>query len=168
MSENSTLSASTLDVGALLEFSRILNACNDPSVIYNNVLLSLMGKLGLGRAAVALPNRDGGFFWHEDRLHGAFTLDQIEDETNRDRFAAERIEQILPICSAKETFAILLLGAPMVEKSVEGNPYALLVGTIAAMALEGCKGRGSLLEANRRLERRIHRLRSLFEAGAEF
>ncbi|MEO6049636.1 MAG: SpoIIE family protein phosphatase, partial [Candidatus Kapaibacterium sp.] len=112
--------------------------------------------------------RDFSFFWHEDRLHGAFTLDQIEDETNRGRFVAERIEQILPICSAKETFAILLLGAPMVEKSVEGNPYALLVGTIAAMALEGCKGRGSLLEANRRLERRIHRLRSLFEAGAEF
>ena len=54
------LAATSLDINALLEFSRLLNESEDPSFIFNNLLLSLMGKMGIGRAAVALPV--GGVF----------------------------------------------------------------------------------------------------------
>jgi len=186
MSEQPLL-ASALDMGALLEFSRILNECDDPAGIYSQLLLSLMGKLGLGRAAVALPGADGsytvaiakgglaetigfGFQWDNACRHGLFRPDRLHNADEREHLATAGVEQIIPVGSGERTFALLLLGGAMMRRCEEqdGNNYALLMGAITAMALEGSLARGSLSEANRRLERRVHRLRSLFEAGREF
>lgn len=174
-------------MGALLEFSRILNECDDPAVIYNNVLLSLMGKLGLGRAAVAISAGDGtftvaiakgglsvltglSFAWDEGGHQGLFSCDTVRDKGVAAQLAEAGVDQMMPVGSAGKIFAVLLLGVPMTGRMSEsdGANYALLVGAITTMALEGCKARGSLSEMNRRLERRVHRLRSLFEAGREF
>ncbi len=186
MAEQSMLT-SALDMGALLEFSRILNECDDPAIIYSNVLFSLMGKLGLGRAAVAIPDAQGvftvtlakggllgmagfSFGWDESCRQGLFPPDHIHGDAEREGLVRAGVEQVIPVCSGGITFALLLLGSSMMGRTHEsdGMSYALLVGAIAAMALEGCKARGSLSEMNRRLERRVHRLRSLFEAGREF
>jgi sigma-B regulation protein RsbU (phosphoserine phosphatase) len=187
--DQSIIASNALDIGALLEFSRILNECDDPAAIYSTVLFSLMGKLGLGSAAVALADDEGrytvtfakggatrllgmSFTWSDCHRQGMFSKDHPDDGGVTDMLAAQGIEGLVPICSGQQIFSILMLGAPMVDRGDrgigDGGHYAMLVGTIAAMALEGCKARGSLREANRRLERRIHRLRSLFEAGAEF
>lgn len=179
--------AAAHDMSALLEFSRILNECDLPVVIYNNVLFSLMGKLGLGRAAVAVSDGEGRFAiahtkgklnalagstfaWDDACRQGLFTTEQIADPIERAMLEEAAIDQMMPICSGDRIFAILLLGRPMVERisPAEAASYTLLVGAIAAMALEGCQVRGSLFDANRRLERRVHRLRSLFEAVREF
>jgi sigma-B regulation protein RsbU (phosphoserine phosphatase) len=181
------VAAAVHDMSALLEFSRILNECDAPVVIYNNVILSLMGKLGLGRAAVALPDGEGrykvaqskggagklegiGISWEASAWRGLVGLDQLPCNEDTALLAERGIEQIMAISSGHKIFALLLLGRPMVEKipPSEATSYTLLIGAIAAMALEGCQVRGSLHDANRRLERRVHRLRSLFEAVREF
>lgn len=187
ISDQPLLAAAAHDMSALLEFSRLLNECDIPAVIYNNVLFSLMGKLGLGRAAIALPDGHGRFRidtvkgsaaglvgyameWRREDRHGIFTLDGIENDDEREKLADEGIDYLMPISSGGKIFAIILLGRSLLDRgaSSEGMSYALLIGTIAAMALEGCEARGNLSDANRRLERRIHRLRSLFEAVREF
>lgn len=176
------------DLRALLEFSRLLNECDSPSVIYNNVLLSLMGKLALGRAAVAFAAEDGGFLVQQvkglgDTLNGARlhavgdlrpglfpVAEMIPDEAQRALLADVRIEQVMPIVSGEQAFALLLLGTPMMRTISESEAwsYAMVIGAIAAMALDGCQVRGFLNDANRRLERRVHRLRSLLETVREF
>jgi len=186
MSDQSILATNALDIGALLEFSRILNECDDPAAIYTTVLFSLMGKLGLGSAGVAHADDEGryrvihakggatrllgkSFAWSDECRHGMFPPDHPASSDIPGMLEDVGIEWLMPICAGHHIFAVLLLGTPLLGKGKsEGHHYALLVGTIAAMALEGCKTRSSLREANRRLERRIHRLRSLFEAGAEF
>ncbi|HVZ38800.1 MAG TPA: SpoIIE family protein phosphatase [Candidatus Kapabacteria bacterium] len=180
--------AATHDLGTLLEFSRILNECDSREVIFSNVLLSLMGKLGLGRAGVAVPVGDGTFIvehvkggaadlmglqvsWNPARCHGIYPVeDAFVLREERECAAAARVAQVMPVTSGESMYALLLLGSPLVRTISEGEAlsYTLLIGAIAAMALEGCETRSSLYEANRRLERRIHRLRSLFEAVREF
>jgi sigma-B regulation protein RsbU (phosphoserine phosphatase) len=180
------LAAASLDINALLEFSRLLNDSDDRAFIYNNVLLSLMGKLGLGRAAVALPNGDGNFHvvytkgaaaslggmsipWNQQCRPGLLGLDSIQDEGVRQELLEKRIGYVMPVCFSDTTFGLTLLGTPLAgELDPDQENYTSLIGVIAAMALEGCRVRGSLYEANRSLERRVHRLRSLFEAGKEF
>ncbi len=180
--------ASAYDLRALLDYSRHLIECDSDTVIFNNVLLSLMGKLGLGRAAVALPADDGTFAvaivkgsgadlagltfaWDHHRRHGLYTLEGAGlSDADAAAFARARVEHVMPIASLDGIVAILVLGAPMVRTipDAEARSYALLVCAITAMALVACRARGVLHDTNRRLERRVHRLRSLFEAVREF
>jgi sigma-B regulation protein RsbU (phosphoserine phosphatase) len=172
--------AVSLDINALLEFSQRLNQLDEPAAIFSNILLSVMGKLGLGRAAVALPTPDGTFRvehvkggagqlrgmrlqWDEQCNAGILDLDAVPDEVERARLRDARIERIMPICFGTTTFAIVLLGTPLTLRisGTDESNYATLVGTIAAMALEGCRVRGSL-------RHRVHRLRDLFETSKEF
>ncbi len=175
--------ATSLDINALLEFSRLLNESEDAEFIYGNLLLSLMGKLRLGRAAVALPEADGQlrvayvkgaagdlaglrFTWDGRRQIGLVDAARAGVAGLSD----SHIGYLLPLGFGGAVFAVVLLGRPMLSEALDEDEvrYALLVGAIAAMALEGSRVRASLHEVNRRLERRIQRLRSLFEAGKEF
>ena len=183
------LAATSLDINALLEFSRLLNESEDPTFIFNNLLLSLMGKLGIGRASVALPvpgSRgsfriavtkgtsagllDMTFTLEGEPGLGLLPLDTVAQQSDRERLAAGRIESLMPLSFGAEHFAVVLMGAPVTPRELaqEEIEYTLLTGAIAAMALEGCRVRGSLVDLNKRLERRVSRLRSLFEAGKEF
>src|SRR5262249_19773018 len=156
--------------------SQRLNQLDEPAAIFNNILLSVMGKLGVGRAAVALPAPDGRFRvehvkgaatqlrgialqWDERCTAGILDREEVADEEARTILHDARIERVMPICFGATTFAIVLLGAPLTPRlsGTDETNYATLVGTIAAMALEGCRIRGSLRQ-------RVHRLRDLFEA----
>lgn len=178
-----------IDINALLEFSRLLNQSDDPDRIYGTVLLSLMGKLRLSRAAVALPVGDGsGLFRVEHTrgntrgLHGVtfrwtgtaqeplcgvdtpFVVDASAD------LRQEGIRYLVPICFADRTFAVILLGGPLLSETLgdmEEN-YAVLIGAITATAVEGADVRRSLREMNRKLERRVRRLHSVAESGRTF
>ncbi len=183
MSDQRILDASSLDINALLEFSRLLIESDDQGFIYNNLLLSLMGKLGLGRAAVAVADGSGRYIVTHTKgaaagmLGASFTIDlrdrrgtvlfhETEDEELRER----KIAYLAPLTFADRTYGVLLIGAPLTTRSLgpDDITYVSLVAAIAAMALEGCSVRGSLRDANRKLERRVQRLRSLFEASREF
>lgn len=183
MSDQRTLDASSLDINALLEFSRMLIESDEPDFIYNNILLSLMGKLRLGRAAVAVAQSDGTFRVEYTKggaagLMGFVIHRNFSDRrglvlfqgAENDELYQQKIGYLMPVSFANSTFAVVLLGLPLLARDLAPDDiaYASLVGAIAAMALEGCSVRGSLRLANRKLERRVQRLRSLFEASREF
>lgn len=180
---------STIDINALLEFSRLLNQSDDPERIYGTVLLSLMGKLRLSRAAVALPLPDDAstfrvshirgnarslldctFTWEPSSEHFLCSIDDVEFSSSSVDFREEKIRYLLPISFAGRVFAVALLGAPLIaEKLGEGEEnYAQLIGTITAIAVEGADVRSSLRDTNRRLERRVRRLHSVAESGRAF
>ncbi len=181
------LSASTLDIGSLLELSRILNDAEEAEAIYNNVLLALMGKLVFGRGGVverqgddrfritigkgpARSLRDRVIGWDPRLGKGLFPVEGLPRPEDRELLAEAGIRYVMPINVARETTAMILLGGMLAHRELTPAEvsYALLGGAIASMALEGSRNRLSLQESNRRLARRVHRLRSLFDAGREF
>lgn len=182
----------SLDINALLELSRLLIESDDPHFIFNNLLLTLMGKFGLGRAAVAVADGNDPHLFHVTITKGGGNSSELAGGELRQSTTAEsnaesngaigftpeteamlernHIQYQLPIQFGERTFGIVLLGKPLINRNLTHDDltYAALVRTIAAIALEGCNARGSLRHANRKLERRVHRLRSLFEASQEF
>jgi sigma-B regulation protein RsbU (phosphoserine phosphatase) len=182
------LHSSSLDITALLEYSRLLNSCDDPELIYGNVLLSLMGKLGLGRTAVAIPGTDGGrftiahtkgpigslcglsFSWRSAGESGLCSLDRVEDDAQRAQLAEAQLDRVMEVSIGGATLILVLFGSPLSGRDLSSDDlnYALLIGAIAAAALDGTRARTDLRQANRMLERQLHRLRSLFEAGRAF
>jgi len=184
--DSPSLVRAAFDSVALLEFSRLLNTLENPEAIYSNVLLALMGKMGLSGSAVALPHGNrfvvsiakGGavrlrgeeFAWESDCAHGFLALDEVGSLDGADRFREVGIERIVPVSFGQEVLALILVGGSLTKGGFGAaeESYAQLLAGIAAIAVDGCRARGSLREANRRLERRVHRLRSLFEASREF
>jgi phosphoserine phosphatase RsbU/P len=183
----SELLVSSLDITALLEYSRLLNGLDDPEVIYGNVLLSLMGKLGLGRAAIAVADGEGGFVvcqvkgaaqalqgarieWSSGTGTALVPVGMIANDATRALLEAARIDRVMEVAFGGAHLMIVLLGRPLSGRDLGQDEvnYALLIGAIAAAALDGCRVRSSLRTVNRRLERQVHRLRSLFEAGQAF
>lgn len=181
------LLVSSLDITALLEYSRLLNSVDDVEVIHGNVLLSLMGKLSLGRAAVAVPIGDGRFRVTETKgpaaaLAGSeiewrcaagtalVPVDRLESDQTRALLESAAIERVMEVSFGGTHLMLVLLGRPLVSRELGQDEvnYALLIGAIAAAALDGCRVRASLRRVNRRLERQVHRLRSLFEASSAF
>ena len=180
---------STIDIHALLEFSRLLNQSDDPERIYGTVLLSLMGKLRLSRGAVAVPDPDDATKFHVAYIRG--NARSIQDavfgwesptegclcdvetvsfsEASVD-FQEQGIRYLLPICFAGKTYAVALLGKPLLSDILgeSEESYALVIGAITAIAVEGADVRLSLQETNRRLERRVRRLSSVAESSRMF
>lgn len=182
-----TLLASSFDITALLEYSRLLNGLDDFEAIYSNVMLSLMGKLGLGRAAVAVPTGSGSFrvehakgpasrlaghafAWTPHATSALIRVDALDDATTRDALMSAGIDRVMEVAFGDDVLVLVLLGRPLSarELATDETNFALLIGAIAAAALDGCRVRSSLRTVNRRLERQVHRLTSLFEAGRAF
>lgn len=189
MSLRPTNATGTIDINALLEFSRLLNQSDDPERIYGAVLLSLMGKLRLSRAAIALPDPENPDSYHVEHFRGnARALEGLSFEWRRDPATAIcsvttlevkdistdlgdlGIGYLLPICFAERLFGVVLLGSPLLAEELgEGEQnYAVLIAAITAIALEGAAVRSSLRSTNRRLERRVRRLHSVSESGRTF
>lgn len=184
--ENSPSIAASFDSGALLEFSQILNTIDDPAAIYSNVLLALMGKMGLSSGAVATLNgavykititkgrgskvKGLAIDWRNELSAGLHAICDLGESESNQRLLEEGLEFAMPISFSGELLAVIILGRSLTNRAF-GAPeesYAQLIAGIAAIAVDGCRARNSLSDANRRLKRRIHRLRSLFEASREF
>ena len=178
---------SAIDINALLEFSRLLNQSDDLDRIYGTALLSLMGKLRFSRGAVAVSIGENLFIveqtrgsaraltdlrfeWNGSSRHDLCHLQTAPAEVVSVDLGEHGISHILPICFADKTFALLLLGSPLVEESLSENQenYALVIAAITSIAVEGALIRSTLHDTNRRLERRVRRLHSVFESSRAF
>ncbi|MBC8145475.1 MAG: SpoIIE family protein phosphatase [bacterium] len=165
----------------------MLNGLDDVDAIYANVMLSLMGKLGLGRAAIAEPTDDGRFCVRQAKgpaisLVGlglsmsertgatVVRVAELSEAGLRDTLTSGRIDSVMEVAFGAEPLMLVLLGRPLSGRDLGQDEvnYALLIGAIAAAALDGCRVRSSLRTVNRQLERQVHRLSSLFEAGRAF
>lgn len=179
---------------SLLEFSRLMNREDDPDRVYNAYLLSLLGKLRMTRGAVAVRGASEGEFviryarGRAARLIGRSVRvalpesteqilridadgehDLVDDDSRRE-LTAVGLCYSLPVHFDTTTFAVTFLGDPFVGVGLPewGESYAMAISAITAMAIEGVNARASLSNSNRRLERRVHRLTSLFESSRVF
>ncbi len=194
---------------SLLDFSRLLNRAADRDAIYGAYLLSLIGRLGLLRAAVAVRDPESGLFvvtytrGNVAHLVGSYlqlrspslispplsaTLPflpiefVVAEEGSLDPCECG-LHAILPIRFDEATLAIALLGRPMLHGAsqqqesslfaltdfdMQGADYATALSAVTAVAIEGLDVRTELRMVNRRLERRVRRLHSVFESGRLF
>ena len=181
--------SSSVDLRSLLEFSRLLNRQDDPDRVYSAYLLSLLGKLRVTRGLVATRSDDSdtpdlftvchargrashllrsSFRCHlPENFDEVITLsrenDQLFPEGLPEEFTSLDLRYIMPVAFDDTTFAITMLGDPVVGEgfATGQESYAMAISTITGIAVEGVRVR-------RRLERRVHRLRSVFESSGAF
>ncbi len=184
---------SSFDLRSLLEFSRLLNRQDDLDRVYSAYLLSLLGKLRVTRGVVA--TRDEGSdrytvthargrasrllstsfaFDLPDDFVEVLTLDRegsgLFPDGMPEEMAQFDLHYVMPVRFDNTTFALTFLGDPVVGAgfATGQESYAMAISTITAIAVEGVRVRSSLHDTNRRLERRVHRLRSVFESSRAF
>ena len=172
-----------------------MNREDDPDRVYSSYLLSLLGRLRVTRGVVAVreDSEDGRFVVRYARGRGtqmmsaSFALPPLSSVPGgiipidslpesalpsdvRGRLLNLGLGYLLPISFDTSTFAVTILGDPFggVGFPEWGEEYAMAITAITAMAIEGVHARASLHETNRRLERRVHRLRSVFESSRSF
>jgi phosphoserine phosphatase RsbU/P len=173
---------------ALFEFSTVINSSLDLPFILSHVLLTIMGKLMSSRAAAVLRHEDGTF--HCEMVKGVpehtgkcslviKTLPQGLQYTDRldaarhpwsKFFRENKLEILLPLRSGSGPIGILAFGrqgGPTPLKARE-TTYLRSLANIAATAIEKCHIIGELKVVNRRLDRKIQELNTLFDLGREF
>ncbi|MCC6397517.1 MAG: SpoIIE family protein phosphatase [Bacteroidetes bacterium] len=173
---------------ALLEFSTLINASLDLRFILGHILLTLMGKLLSARALVLLADPDGKHrvemtkgmphelegtvldipalpetIQHADRVHAG--------RARWIKFFRENDLQILiPLTSSNRPIGLLGFGKRLNKKPLRKREeaYLLSLASIAAAAIEKCHRIEELGLVNRKLDRKIQELNTLFELGKEF
>ncbi len=178
--------SSSIDLRSLLEFSRLLNRQDDPDRVYSAYLLSLLGKLRVTRGVVAIRSDksetpdlytvrhargratrllETSFrFTLPEEFNQVLTLERggnaLFPEGIPEELVALDLRTIMPVSFDDTTFAITMLGDPVVGEgfATGEESYAMAISTITGIAVEGVRVR-------RRLERRVHRLSSVFESS---
>ena len=146
-----------------------------------------MGKLRLSRGGVAVSIggdlfiveqargsarslTDLTFQWKGEARQELCRLEEISSDSVSVDLREHGISYLLPICFADKVFALILLGPPLVDEMLSENQenYALVIAAITSIAVEGALIRSTLHDTNRRLERRVRRLHSVFESSRAF
>ena len=173
---------------ALFEFSTLINASLDLRFILGHILLTLMGKLLSARALVLLAHPDGNY--RVEMTKGApsgleGTQLAIPDlpatvqhagRVNAVRFPWVRFFRdqdtpiLIPLHSSNRPIGMLAFGKRLNRKPLQKREetYLRSLASIAATAIEKCHIIEELGLVNRKLDRKIQELNTLFELGKEF
>ena len=179
------------DSGALLELSSVLNASTDLDFILGNVLLSSMGKLLVTRSAVFVELGERSYKLRSTKgIHG-FDLDKqfdipvqwehvqevstlFGDQNQLVReFAACckdcDLRVIIPMRLEDRMVGILALGGKITGQSFESSDLTFLesVAAVAATAVRSAVTIEELRLVNRRLDKKVQEMSTLFELSRE-
>jgi phosphoserine phosphatase RsbU/P len=179
------------DSGALLELSTVLNASTDLDFILGNVLLSSMGKLLVTRSAVFVEHGERSYKLRATKgMHG-YDLDTQFDipiqwehvqnvaELLEDgnimvrefaRYCAERnLEIVIPMRLEERMVGILALSGKITGKPFESSDLTFLesVAAVAATAVRSAVTIEELRLVNRRLDKKVQEMNTLFELSRE-
>jgi sigma-B regulation protein RsbU (phosphoserine phosphatase) len=176
------------DLGALFEFSAIMNSSLDLTFILGHLLLTLMGKF-LASGGVVLLKHD----------HHSYTVKNVKGfpvsligniveikkvprrfiylENGHVRnspwlsfFKKYEIQFLLPLIVRDKVVGLVGFRLSIFKKKLAPNEMAYIqsMTNIAAAAIEKGMIFADLKESNRQLDRKIHELNTLFELGKEF
>lgn len=181
-----TQSEHRFDLGALFEFSTIINSSTDLRFIFGHLLLTLMGKLMAVRGIVLL-RRDGPRFTVETvkglpqdltgtELAMSGIPRRISRITGSERspwmafFRERRIDVLMPLVGGGKTLGVVGFGFSSVKRKLNEREqtYIKSLTNIAAAAIEKGVIISELSQVNRRLDRKFQELNTLFELGKEF
>ena len=179
---------SYFDHAALFEFSRVINSTLDPAFIHNHILLTIMGKILSTRGFVAVARTPGEFVVEATKgFHGGFTgtvlsisdiphsmfhLDRIRSDRHPwvEGLREQGVKILLPMLIAERVIGVLGFGARVSKRRLQTREetYLRSLANISATAVEKCRTIDEIQQVNRKLDRKIQELNTLFELGKEF
>lgn len=194
MSENDTDNVARdiiSDSGALLELSNVLNASTDLEFILSNILLTSMGKLLVTRGVVLVRQKDETFHIRSIKgirrhcfassFHIPVQWDSVVDietllaDSNEELRAFARcsadceLHIVIPMQLEHRMVGVMLLGRKINGASFSSSEIRFLesVASIAAGAVRNALIIEELRQVNRRLDKKIQEMNSLFELSRE-
>jgi sigma-B regulation protein RsbU (phosphoserine phosphatase) len=181
-------SESRFEQATLLEFSKIINSSSDLRFILGHILLTIMGKILSPRGFAALLHEKGryriemvkgfsalgeGTFVDVKRLprtllqtrqmnaaHGAW-VKQLREEG---------VAMVLPLFIEERPVGFLAFGERMTRKKLGGKELSYLqsLANLSATAVQKSHAIAALELVNRKLDRKVQELNTLFDLGKEF
>jgi phosphoserine phosphatase RsbU/P len=174
---------------ALFEFSKVINSSLDLQFILNHILLTLMGKL-LSTKGMILLKREKSSSYTVEALKGfphellgtAMTIKRVpeslfhagkDDASKHSWFAPLReagVAIVLPLAIAEKPIGLLCFGERFSGKKLTPmeETYLRSLANISATAIEKSRTVSEIEFVNRKLDRKIQELNTLFELGKEF
>lgn len=173
---------------ALFEFSTVINSSFDLRFILGHILLTIMGKLLSSRGAAVLRHEDGTYRCEMVKglpaeveatvlsLTGLPRGMQYTDRINAERhpwvlfFRQQGLEILLPLRSGDGSIGVLAFARRTGTRRLapRETTYLRSLANIAATAIGKCHTIAELKIVNRRLDRKIQELNTLFDLGKEF
>lgn len=164
---------------ALVEFSRLINSSLDLTFILNNVLLTCMGKFFITKGLIALKidnyirlSSSKGISEEAIKSFPIIKIsdDYLENKEFKKYINKNRITSVYKIDAAQGCMGILCIGERLNKQPLndDDNEFLRTILNIAASAVHNSIMIDELKNVNRDLDKRIHRLNSLFELSKEF
>jgi phosphoserine phosphatase RsbU/P len=173
---------------ALFEFSKVINSSLDPKFILSHILLTIMGKILATKGMVLLEKGVGeyevemikGF---PAQLQGAvlgikripttlFYIDKLKVSHHpwTKKLKDNGVKILLPMFIADRPIGFLGFGESFSAKklSMMEETYLKSLANISATAVEKSRTVEEIQQVNRKLDRKIQELNTLFELGKEF
>jgi sigma-B regulation protein RsbU (phosphoserine phosphatase) len=173
---------------ALFEFSKVINSSLDLKFILGHILLTIMGKILSTKGMVVLEKGKG--------IYAVETLKGFPSELQNAEFSIKHIPQslfyvggpgvtrhpwlklfkqhgvhiLLPMFIADEPIGLLGFGERFSGKklTVMEETYLRSLANISATAIEKSRTIGEIQQVNRKLDKKIQELNTLFDLGKEF
>ena len=172
---------------ALFEFSKVINSTLDPQFIFSHILLTIMGKILSTRAMVLLEVSKGKFRIETVKGFSPAVVGTIVAVKNipSTSFYLERLKGsrypwaktfhnmgvriLLPMIMADRPIGLLGFGERFSKKKlrIREQTYLRSLANISATAVEKSRTIQEIQQVNRKLDRRIQELNTLFEIGKE-
>lgn len=173
---------------ALFEFSTVINSSVDLPFILSHILLTLMGKLLSPRGMALLDDGKGDFLvrmvkgFPEGVEGKRIAAREIPDtllilpELDAARYpwaktlAAMGVGIVLPLAAGGRTIGLLCFAPRLSRRALEEREttYLRSLANISATAIGKSRQLEELQIVNRKLDRKIQELKTLFELGKEF
>ena len=179
INNNISVNPTIINLQSLFDLSDKLNNTDDEKFILNSVLLSLMGKLGIIRAAVLgltdinklkVKLSKGYIGFEEIEFDGKVNFRELNGKTE---FESDLINSgyhvCIPLKYKEHIFAIICLGQKMNHQYLNEieKQYIQIVATIAGNALQNSKYLTSLNIEKNKVEEKNHLLQTLLEISTK-
>jgi phosphoserine phosphatase RsbU/P len=181
---------SHFDYAALFEFSTVINSSTEPRFIFSHILLTIMGKILATRGMVLLRNPDSKKDFAVEMVKGFSgdlkgksvaiprvprSLVYVDSlEPSRTSWARQLnewgVKILLPMVIADQPIGMLGFGDRAAGRKLQSREktYLRSLANISATAIEKSRTIGELQQVNRKLDRKIQELNTLFDLGKEF
>jgi sigma-B regulation protein RsbU (phosphoserine phosphatase) len=175
-------SRSESDILPLFELSTIVNSSLDLSFILGTLLLTIMGKLMVSKAAVLLKKKEGNFVVQYGKgIPKEYLMAEVAiKKSGQGGFAVKRSAKnaLLTRIGIHRMFPIVTHGSLIGYCGVSENAtvpvakeqfrFVETLINISAAAIEKSMAFDEIREVNRKLDGRIQQLKTLFELGKDF
>jgi sigma-B regulation protein RsbU (phosphoserine phosphatase) len=172
----------------LLEFSKVINSSGDLRFVLSHILLTIMGRILCPKGFAALQHGKGHY--RVERVKGFSALAEgTVIEVGRlphtplygAALSAARgawvkqireagVSMILPLFNEDRPIGFLAFGERMAKKRLTGKEISYLqsLGNLSATAVQKSHSIAELELVNRKLDRKVQELNTLFDLGKEF